>query len=148
MHVGDAGASALAAALDRGALPRLEVLGLGDAAIGDAALVALAPALRRRPALKGLCLSGNPFGDEGLAALVPPPPAAGTPPPPAGALKKLKVLYLDGSQITDAGCAGLAAALDSGALPALEELELDGTRASAVAAEAVYRVVPRLVRMR
>ena len=148
MHVGDAGASALAAALDRGALPRLKVLDLGDAAIGDAALVALAPALRRRPALKGLCLSGNPFGDEGLAALVPPPPAAGTPPPPAGALKKLKVLYLDGSQITDAGCAGLAAALDSGALPALEELELDGTRASAVAAEAVYRVVPRLVRMR
>jgi hypothetical protein len=109
--------------------------------------VALAPALRRRPALKELCLSGNPFGDEGLAALVPPPPPAGTPPPPAGGLKKLKVLYLDGSEITDAGCAGLAAALDSGALPALEELELDGTRASAVAADAVYRVVPRLVRM-
>ena len=74
MHVGDAGASALAAALDRGALPRLEVLGLGNAAIGDAALVALAPALRRRPALKSLCLGGNPFGDEGLAALVAPPP--------------------------------------------------------------------------
>ena len=56
MHVGDAGASALAAALDRGALPRLEVLDLGDAAIGDAGLVALAPALRRRPALRRLCL--------------------------------------------------------------------------------------------
>ena len=124
---------------------------MGNAAIGDAALAALAPALRRgrRPLLKCLYLYDNPFGDDGLAALVaPPPPAAGTPPPPAGGLKKLKVLYLDGSQITDAGCAGLAAALDSGALPALEELELDRTRASAVAAEAVYRVVLRLVRMR
>ena len=49
--VGDAGASALAAALDRGALPRLKRLYLINAAIGDAGLVALAPALRRRPAL-------------------------------------------------------------------------------------------------
>ena len=39
LHVGDAGASALAAALDRGALPRLEVLWLSDAAIGNAGLV-------------------------------------------------------------------------------------------------------------
>ena len=54
--MGDAGASALAAALDRGALPRLEDLALGDAAIGDAALAALAPALRRRPALESLYL--------------------------------------------------------------------------------------------
>ena len=120
MHVGDAGASALAAALDRGALPRLEGLALGHAAIGDAALAALAPALRRRPALEDLCLCDNPFGDEGLAALVaPPPPAAGTPPPPAGGLKKLELLDLRCTQITDAGCATLAAALDSGALPAL-----------------------------
>ena len=120
MHVGDAGASALAAALDRGALPRLKVLDLGHAAIGDAALVALAPALRRRPALEDLCLYDNPFGDEGLAALVPPPPPAGTPPPPAGGLKNLELLNLNGSQVTDAGCAALVAALDSGALPALE----------------------------
>ena len=90
MHVGDAGASALAAALDRGALPRLKGLDLGDAAIGDAGLAALAPALRRRPALEDLYLAGNPFGDEGLAALVAPPPPAGTPPPPAGGLKKLE----------------------------------------------------------
>ena len=94
MHVGDAGASALAAALDRGALPRLQGLDLGHAAIGDAALVALAPALRRRPALEYLYLCDNPFGDEGLAALVAPPPPAGTPPPPAGGLKKLELLDL------------------------------------------------------
>ena len=78
MHVGDAGTSELAAAQDRGALPRHKTLDLDDAAIGDAGLVALAPALRRRrPALELITLNGNPFGDEGLAALVaPPPPAA------------------------------------------------------------------------
>jgi hypothetical protein len=138
MHVGDAGAAALAAALDRGALPRLEDLRLVKAAIGDAALAALAPALRRRPALEVLCLRNNPFGAKGLTALVAPPPPAGTPPPPAGGPKKLQELYLDITQITDAGCATLVAALDSGALPALEELELDGTPTSDAAQAAVY----------
>ena len=109
MHVGDAGAAALAAALDRGALPRLKDLWLVNAAIGDAALAALAPALRRRPALESLDLQSNPFGDEGLAALVAPPPA-GTPPPPAGGLKQLERLDLGSTQFTDAGCATLAAA--------------------------------------
>ena len=121
MHVGEAGASALAAALDRGAMPRLKKLQLCNAVIGDAGLAGLAPALRRRPALEQLYLWDNPFGDEGLAALVaPPPPAAGTPPLPAGGLKKLKALDLDYTQINDAGCVTLVAALDSGALPALE----------------------------
>ena len=137
-HVGDAGASALAAALGKGALPRLKSLALGSAAIGDAGLVALAPALRRRPALEWLDLDGNPLGDEGLAALVAPPPPAGAPPPTTGGLAKLKVLDLSYTQITDAGCATLAAALDSGALPALEELFLDGIPASAAAKAAVY----------
>jgi hypothetical protein len=145
MHVGrDAGASALAAALGRGAMPRLKHLYLSNAAIGDAGLVALAPALRRRPALEILCLMGNPFGDEGLAALVaPPPPPAGALPPPTGVLTKLKALDLDYTQVTDAGCAALAAALDSGALPALKVLYLQGAEhggipASATAVAAVY----------
>ena len=90
--VGDAGASALAAALGRGALPRLMSLGLGNATIGDAALVALAPALRRLPALEELILRGNPFGDEGLAALLAPPPPAGALRTTTGGLKKLKAL--------------------------------------------------------
>jgi len=133
MDVYDAGASALAAALDRGALPRLKALGLCSAGIGDAGLVALAPALRRRPALEWLYLARNRFGDEGLAALVaPPPPAAGTPPRPAGGLKKLKMLdismcssdFSKSMSISDAGCASLVVALDSGALPALEMLNL------------------------
>ena len=107
------------------------------AAIGDAALAALAPALRRRPALEHLSLTGNPFGDEGLAALVAPPPA-GTPPLPAGGLKKLEVLDIRYSQITDAGCASLAAALNSGALPALKKLALTDIPASDAAKAAVY----------
>jgi hypothetical protein len=137
MHVGDAGALELAAALGRGALPRLKTLRLAHAAIGDAGLVALAPALRRRPALKHLFLSDNPFGDEGLAALVAPPPPAGALPLPTGGLKELMRLNLDYTQVSDAGCAALAAALDSGALPALEELLLHGIPASAAAKKAV-----------
>ena len=143
MHVGEAGASALAAALDRGALPRLEVLWLGYNAISDAALVALAPALRRLPALRSLCLGDNPFGDEGLAALVAPPPPAGTPPLPAGGLKKLELLELRPTQVTDAGCATLVAALDSGALPALDTLKLVGISARFAAHDAVHAALAR-----
>ena len=138
MPVGDAGALALAAALGRGALPRLRMLYLVDADIGDAGLAALATALRRRPALGHLHLTFNPLGDEGLAALVAPPPPTGAPPPTTGGLAKLKMLDLRRTQITDAGCATLAAALDSGALPALEYLFLHGIPASAAATAAVY----------
>ena len=134
-HLGDAGASALAAALGRGALPRLKNLHLIGNAIGDAGLVALAPALRRLPALEALSLSGNPFGDEGLAALVAPPPPAGAP-PPTGVLTKLERLILSETQINDAGCAALASALDSGALPKLGTLNLAGIPASLAAATA------------
>ena len=135
MHVGDAGALALAAALDRGALPRLETLQLMGTFIGDAGLVALAPALRRRPALERLFLVDNLFGDEGLAALLAPPPPAGT--PPTGGLKKLKDLDLEDTQITDAGCAPLVAAINSGALPALQMVDVQGISASAAAKKAV-----------
>jgi hypothetical protein len=138
-HVGDAGASALAAALGRGALPRLKHLDLFSTALGDAGLVALAPALRRRPALEELHLGVSPLGKEGLAALVAPPQPAGAPPPPTGGLAKLKVLGLGHTQITDAGCAALAAALDSGALPALTALDLTGIPASAAAKATVRR---------
>ena len=142
-RVGDAGASALAAALGRGALPRLKTLTLNDAAIGDAGLVALAPALRLRPALEALDLSDNPLGDKGLAALVAPPPLAGALPPPTGVLAKLKRLYLGSTQITDAGCAALAVALDNGALPALEDLFLGCASVSAAAQEAVRVALAR-----
>ena len=140
MHVGDAGASALAAALDQGAMPRLKSLILAKAAIGDAGLVALAPALRRLPALEELYFRGCSFGDEGLAALVAPPPQpAGALPPPTGGLAKLEVLDLEGFQITDAGCATLADAITNGALPALRALYLRDFRlASGAAIKAVH----------
>ena len=97
--------------------------------------MALAPALRRLPALEILGLMRNPFvGEEGLAALVAPPPPAGAPP-----TTKLKVLSLKDTELSDAGCAALAAALDSGALPALEELALFDTPASATAKATVGR---------
>ena len=142
LHVGVAGASALAAALDRGALPRLKSLVLDEVAISDTGLLTLAPALRRLTVLEQLNLSDNPLGDEGLAALVaplpPPPSAPAVPPPTAGVLTKLKALFLHGTRVTDAGCATLASALGSGALPALERLDLDGIPASAASQEAVY----------
>ena len=138
MYAGDAGASALADALGRGALPRLKTLDLFRTAIGDAGLLALAPALRRMPTLELLAFDGNPLSDEGLAALVAPPPAAGAPPPTTGGLAKLTKLSLDQTQITDAGCAALAAALESGALPALKTLYLSYIPASAAAVASVY----------
>ena len=67
--------------------------------------------------------------------MAPPPPAGA---PPTGGLAKLKGLHLSRTQITDDGCATLAAALDSGALPALEVLPLLGIPASAAAKAAVY----------
>ena len=130
MHVGDAGASALAAALGRGAMPWLKVFYLNDAAIGDAGLVALAPALRRLPALEALCLEENSFGDEGITALLAPPPLAGAISPTTGVLTKLETLNLSSARITNAGCAALATALTSGALPALRRLLLYGVPAS------------------
>ena len=142
MHVGDAGASALAAALDRGALPRLTSLGLTNATIGDAELVALAPALRRRPALEELGLAFNPLGDEGLAALVAPSPPAGALPTTTGGLKELKVLDLNRTQVSDAGCATLTAAFESGALPALKRISLHGIPASDAAKTAAAKCAP------
>ena len=136
MHVGDAGASALAAALGRGAMPQLKRLVLTNVGITDAGLVALAPALRRLPALEHLKLNYNPLGDEGLAALVAPPTRAGAP-PPTGVLTKLKKLNLYDTQIADAGCAALAAALDNGTLPALVVANLEGPPASGAARASV-----------
>ena len=50
---------------------------------------------------------------------------------------KLKTLNLRSTQVNDAGCAALAAALYSGALPALNSINLHGIPASAAAMAAV-----------
>jgi hypothetical protein len=75
--------------------------------------------------------------------VAPPPPPAGALPPPAGVLTKLKVLDLERTQVTDAGCAALAAALESGALPALEAVYMIGIPASAAAEAAVKEALKR-----
>ena len=59
--------------------------------------------------------------------------------PGAGCLS----LYLSNTQITDAGRAALAAALDSGALPALKNLFLGGVPASAAATAAVQEALAK-----
>ena len=118
MQMGDAGASAIGAAIGRGALPRLEALGLGENGIGDAGLVALAPALRRLTALATLTLFDNPFGDEGVAALVRAPPTGVY-------WATLNMVNLENTLITDAGCATLTSALHAGAMPALRQLILE-----------------------
>ena len=68
-----------------------------------------------------------------------PHPPAGAPPPPTAGLTRLKGLYLAHTQIADAGCAALTAAIDSGARPALETLNLNDTPASAAAKAAVFQ---------
>ena len=105
-------------------------------------MVALAPALRRLPALENLDLMGNPFGDKGLAALVAPPLPAGAPPPPTGGLEKLTWIDLCDTQITDAGCAALVTALVNGVLPALKKLYL-GDKFPASAAAKGYLFIHR-----
>jgi hypothetical protein len=79
---------------------------------------------------------------------VAPPPPAGASPPPTRGLTKLKRLWLSNTQITDAGCAAIAAALDSGALPALELLHLHGTPASAAAQAAVHAALVSCIESR
>ena len=48
-------------------------------------------------------------------------------------MKKLELLDLRYTQVSDFGCVTLAAGLDLGALPALKKLKLDRIRASALA---------------
>ena len=99
--------------------------------------------MRRRPALETLALDSNPFGDEGLAALVAPPPAD-VPPPQAEVLVNLKWFHLANTKITDDGCAHLASRLRSGALPALDELYLQDIPASYAARAAMHEARPGL----
>tara|TARA_B100000795_G_scaffold146942_1_gene110109 strand:+ start:191 stop:409 length:219 start_codon:yes stop_codon:yes gene_type:complete len=52
-------------------------------------------------------------------------------------------LNLSNTQVADAGCAVLTTALDSGALPALEQLDLNGIPASAAATTAVREALAK-----
>ena len=59
-------------------------------------------------------------------------------------LANLDLLSINGTQITDDGCAHLASRLSSGALPALERLALDTIPASHAAIDAVLEARPDL----
>ena len=122
--IGPHGASALAAALTKLAVPSLMGLDLSNNQVGDEGLAALAPALRQLPQFRALRLYSNALSDEGLAALLAPPTE--------GAVASLEDLdLLANDQITDAGRAALASALRSGALPMLKTLHLLGATFSA-----------------
>ena len=70
----------------------------------------------------------------------------GAPPPSTGGLAKLKMLDLRHTQVTDAGCATLVAALDSGSMPApLNSLHLVGIPASIAAIGAVHAARDKLI---
>jgi len=128
---GDVVASALGTALARAAFPNLKRIRLARSGIGDAGLVALAPALRRRPALREIDLDDNPLGDAGVAALVGP---SGR-----GSLAALRTLSIRDTDVTDVGCAALEAALDSGALSQLQFLCTNRlTRASPAALDRIF----------
>ena len=58
------------------------------------------------------------------------------------------MLNLYCTQVSDAGCATLASTIDSGALPALERLDLDDIPASDAAMAAVYEARDTLVKSR
>ena len=114
LSFGPAGAASLASALRRGAFPKLESLCLGKAPIGNQGAIAVAAVLRKLPVLRRLDLGECRIDDEGVASLV------------AGLgqddFRSLKQFWLDGNRIRDAGCASLIAALNAGALPAIETL--------------------------
>ena len=130
---GPAGAEAIVAALRRGVMPELEQLHITGSQIGNQSTAALGASLRKLPALKVLSLSACAVGDEGVASLVDNLGKDGS--------KALERILLRDNNITDAGMATLAAALDAGWLPNLRSnanaFFVSGNPASAHAFKAV-----------
>ena len=71
----------------------------------------------------------------------PPLPPTGALLPPVEVLTELRELTLSHTQISDAGCAALAAAFDRGALPECNKLNMTGNSASAAAKANLARAV-------
>ena len=104
-------AHALAVALERGALPKLEQVYLGINCFCNEGVAALAAPLRKLPALKELYLFDNDIDDEGVASLIADLSKDD--------FKSLEHLQLDGAALTDTGCTTLITAINRGALPAM-----------------------------
>jgi len=108
---------------------------------------ALRQQLRADHVERALEACGGDF-DSALEQLTQPavPPTAPSPPAlplPTGGLTNLEDPDPSHTQVTDAGCAALASALNSGALPALIVLNLDGIPASVAAKDAVHAALAR-----
>ena len=107
----------IAGALPRGALPKLEKLGLHGCRLGNQGMAVLMPTLRKLPALKTLYLGDNDLGGEGFAPLV-----TGL---DKDDFKALTGLFLHGNDLDDANCDTLARSLSAGAFPMLKNKRLD-----------------------
>lgn len=112
VEFGPVGAEAFAAALRKGALHNLETVYLGNNKMGNQGMASLAPAMKQLPALKCLDLGNSKIDDEGVSSLL---DNLGK-----NEFKALKQLWLDGNLLTDKGCTTVVAALNAGALPAIE----------------------------
>lgn len=104
-RLGEAGMTALAGALGKGALPLLSDLNLCKSYIGDAGLEALAQVFSNGLllCLKKLCLAGNQIGDDGITAFA----LALS----QGGKASLQELRLGSNQIGDIGISVLASAV-------------------------------------
>ena len=139
-NIGPAGAETLAAALHRGAMPKIEELYISFNPIGNQGMASLTAALRKMTNLSSLGFSRCNIGDEGVASLV----------ADLGKddYKQLETLCLGNDNrnissvrtlITDAGEAKLAAAIDAGGLPKLEELWFPARMGGSLALAAARR---------
>ena len=135
--LGDKALTALAAAVNAGALRCLGRLSLGRNRIGTVGVSALALASRtpgRLDSLTHLNLYSNRLGDRGVAAL-----AAET---ERGAFANLRLLYLGGNAISTAGARRLIrAAAEHGALDQLTTLHLYRNDISKLGATALGRAL-------
>ena len=140
---GPAGAETLAAALGRGAMPKLAFLDIECNPIGNQGVAALAAPLRKMPALKHLNLIDCEIGDEGVASLF---ANLGK-----DDFKALQQLYIDDdiTDITEKGCATIATAIESGAMPELLIADATNDGSQQVVDDAVqrFRFEPRVEAM-
>ena len=114
---GLSGATAFAAALQRGAMRRLETLSLFAIPLGSAGVAVLAAVLRKLPVLTSLDLEETDLGDEGVASLV----------ADLGEddFKALEHIDLDSNRLTIVSGTVIASAIGGSALPRLRSVRFD-----------------------
>ena len=119
-EIGDAGCAAVAAAAAE--LPNFELLYVSRNNIGAAGVEAIAKSLSTT-AIWQLVLTENKCGDAGAVALASAVAADRT-----NAFRALRWLFLDATQIGDAGVEALCEAMSGGGFAAVERLALQNNR--------------------